>query len=679
MVKITPPPPPPALRHKWRLGSLLKRAFLAQKQRAKNSVAPFNPLCGVANRQIAPRLFFSAESRKQRTGRHPLSAPTRGLGLIEVLVAGAIGSVIMIGSVKSLSFSLQASQVARAGLTELELRNTINLALGGGFSGSCGTNLNPKTGTLKGDNKAKGIGYVDRLLIDGQMPPAIQTGESFKGDLRIVKMALKGDESTDPKTSPQNRHFIVYYRKENLGAFSSIGQQKCQAKVGSQEEDLSGCYYSHCLLSYGLNTDEEVTRCQVMDCQSNTQVQFRPCGGNTFFYGFDSWDGTPICGPFPEDLVPKHTPYSEILPRVTDLRNTQSTQYHQHVYHGYYTGLNMLMIQGVSGGIGLLNILMGTTWNITAIAHEGKLLLGDLRTGGVTYQRTSVLFTQNGYTWPISLSRTYGGGIIHSDGEHIIDCMCSHKNDSLYNALEDCDFLWKKYNKKYINAGHKNVCVTGRNPPCKNFKVDDLDDHEYFDHKVLYMRQEGLKHKNRDFRPLNYQNAGMDAQNHTPPQYYPYALGYPDCHKKSQVFLSLPLPCKDGFFWNTNLCACERYPVSPLPPVPDCGNMTRREWHPYVWGIDGILAGVNKRSLYCVKLLTARLVDPNTYTLSTSENQVDNCERDWTTEQKSANRFVHEFCKYKNDPFPEDSAGKVTSACPAGKYFNLITCTCDPL
>ena len=590
-------------------------------------------------------------------------------------MAGAIGSVIMIGSVKSLSFSLQASQVARAGLTELELRNTINLALGGGFSGSCGTNLNPKTGTLKGDNKAKGIGYVDRLLIDGQMPPAIQTGESFKGDLRIVKMALKGDESTDPKTSPQNRHFIVYYRKENLGAFSSIGQQKCQAKVGSQAEDLSGCYYSHCLLSYGLNTDEEVTRCQVMDCQSNTQVQFRPCGGNTFFYGFDSWDGTPICGPFPEDLVPDHESYDTVLRKANIGEENHYTAPEPLTSSGFALGRRLAHRINVEvPGAPTIHIhpfreiLMGTNWNAYFSRSTKKSHLGDLRADSVGYVGDlQPLLTQLGYTWkPPSI--VYNSGVIHKATDHIIDCMCSHISDAQFNSinLTHCSHLAKHYNSLYSEektgvsltwtdgVSRSNQRIQSGGPTLQTQHGNEPD----MLRKILYMRQ---KHKNKDFKSL----IGN-----------PLRYGYPDCYENSQVFLSLPLPCPDGFFWNTNLCSCERYPVSPVPPVPDCGTPSSHKWpaYPYVRGLSGVLAGVNRKSLYCVKLLTARLVDPNEY-----EFTGNNCEKNWTAGQKSANRFVHEFCKHKDDPFPEDANGQARSACPEGEFFNLVTCTCDLL
>ena len=160
----------------------------------------------------------------------------------------------------------------------------------------------------------------------------------------------------------------------------------------------------------------------------------------------------------------------------------------------------------------------------------------------------------------------------------------------------------------------------------------------------------------------------------------------PKCFGNRQVMISDPFPCPKGFFWNLNLCACERIPTRPLPTdVPTCNFSRSSKWNnDFLQGVEGVLAGVNKYSLHCVKLLTARLKinTDKLRTITLNANPINSAHQynirsstlktnyDYTYNLcPLPENLEHEFCVDKDDPLP----------CDDGTFFNLITCTCDPL
>ena len=198
-----------------------------------------------------------------------LSRKTRGIGLVETLVAGAIGSVIIAGSMRSLQIAVESSQVAHTTLSEAEFRQMINQFFTPDNNQKCLDNFKritaEKTGGkynvgVFGDNSEWGVGEVFKL--DTSIP--LVKGKDFKGDLEIVKMELRGEFSTTPPgdaddptktTSPVDRHFVVFYKKIGMGSYSTVGTGKCQVKdtaKGITTEDLTGCYVNHCPLSLKL-------------------------------------------------------------------------------------------------------------------------------------------------------------------------------------------------------------------------------------------------------------------------------------------------------------------------------------------------------------------------------------------------------------------------------------------
>ena len=240
-----------------------------------------------------------------------MSAPTRGLGLIEVLVGGAIGSVVVAGSMKSLQLSLESAQVVRSSLSESELRFSLAQILTN--EEDCKANLkptadnvpDPKAVGLYGAKRDWGRGEVVQLKknignnVAGDASTEaddillVEQGVSFKGDLNIVKMVLKGssaeDDNNNPKKGLRTRTFVVYYRKEGMGSFSTLGGEDCT------ESDQKGCYFNQCQVEYQLQdqANPEVTKCQVADC---VNYGSGGSGGQVDCYHADDQDGIEASG-----------------------------------------------------------------------------------------------------------------------------------------------------------------------------------------------------------------------------------------------------------------------------------------------------------------------------------------------------------------------------------------------
>ena len=128
---------------------------------------------------------------------------------------------------------------------------------------------------LYGANREYGLGEVVRLAKtlgnadNTDDTPVLKKGVAFKGDLNIVKMALKGSSDTgdanNPKKNKVTRTFVVYYKKEAMGSYSTLGGEPCT------ESDLSGCYFNQCQVQYQLDDDDTTSTnfdkvCSVSDC-----------------------------------------------------------------------------------------------------------------------------------------------------------------------------------------------------------------------------------------------------------------------------------------------------------------------------------------------------------------------------------------------------------------------------
>ncbi len=200
-------------------------------------------------------------------------------------MAGAVGGVIIAGSMKSLSLSLQSAQVVKSSLSESDLRHSIGQVLNN--SADCLANFKPTGATapsdpeqassigLYGADREWGVGQIVRLVktqgnTDNSDDTALlKKGVAFKGDLTIVKMELKGtlpspkDGTTKLTKQTAFRSFLVYYKKERMGAYSTLGGKDCT------DTDQSGCYFNQCQIEYRQDdptTSPNEGSCSVSDC-----------------------------------------------------------------------------------------------------------------------------------------------------------------------------------------------------------------------------------------------------------------------------------------------------------------------------------------------------------------------------------------------------------------------------
>ena len=240
----------------------------------------------------------------------PSLSGKKGMGLAEVLVAGAVGGVIIAGSMKSLSLSMQSAQVARSSLSESDMRHSISQILSN--TGDCLANFDPTPTPntvptdpeqasalgLYGDNRDWAVGEVVRLAktlgnSDNTDDVALlKKGVAFKGDLEIVQMELKGSLASSPPDSDKTvlkkavRNFVVFYKKVGMGGYSTLGGEPCTTS------NKAGCYFSQCTVEYQRDDDDSTSTdftkiCSVSDC-----VSYGSGGGGANCYQVDDGDGS---------------------------------------------------------------------------------------------------------------------------------------------------------------------------------------------------------------------------------------------------------------------------------------------------------------------------------------------------------------------------------------------------
>ena len=192
----------------------------------------------------------------------------RGISLVEVLVAGAIASVIMLGSAQSIIFAMQSGAVSKAILTENDFRLTVNKALDG--QDDLGNNKCKNNLDISEDNKKLKtedvVVPVEGLNFEGE---SVITVGDFKNEIEVVKMEVKTKGANDVRERTGN--FIIYYKKKNLGNLNTVARQIC----GPDPDDptklkLDGCFTKKCNLDYTVDdsdtTDTNEFDCKVLDC-----------------------------------------------------------------------------------------------------------------------------------------------------------------------------------------------------------------------------------------------------------------------------------------------------------------------------------------------------------------------------------------------------------------------------
>ena len=209
---------------------------------------------------------------------------------MEILVAGAIGGVMVAGHMKTLQLSLESNLVAKSSLAEADLHYTIGQALQGqdclaNFKTKTQADPNPYAQGLYGDDREWGIGEVFQLKKGGTV--VLEKGEDFKRILEIVKMSLKGDpnpkdDSTNiTKGATATRQFVVYYKKVGLGGYSTLAGEPCD------KDKLQGCYFNQCGVRLKESPGDPV--CVKLDC-ANYGSQGSGGGGNPDCYHVDKTD-----------------------------------------------------------------------------------------------------------------------------------------------------------------------------------------------------------------------------------------------------------------------------------------------------------------------------------------------------------------------------------------------------
>ena len=161
-----------------------------------------------------------------------------GFGLLEVLVASVVGTILISGSAKFMQITLQTSNVAKSILIENDFKATIAQGLKdkGCASSADDALLKPaslKTGTTTDD----GIGEFKDAIV---LPGGIQKGD-FKGSIEVIKMELRGVAGDD------TRDFVVYYKKKHLGTLSAPDPENC---TDTPAVKVTGCYNHYCTVAY---------------------------------------------------------------------------------------------------------------------------------------------------------------------------------------------------------------------------------------------------------------------------------------------------------------------------------------------------------------------------------------------------------------------------------------------
>ena len=268
----------------------IKAWLFSTKAWSKNSVAPCPPPCGVANRQITPRLFFSAENCDWRTERRPLSAPKRGdtgLGLAELLVASGLGIVIGMASLDTLKVTMQTAQTVKTDLEVQKLAYEVKTFFSDEVN--CKNTLQP----LHLSDKANQSG---RVLVSAGGPDLKQIGGWTPSLIEIQGVELL-NEGTD-KNHPQ-RTLAVLYTKPYARGRETLGGESCSTT------DKSGCYYHTCVVDYrcdddncGLlsDTDSGSDKCEPVTCHKGKGFQGMSCDGEFEYLRRVNSDGSRECG-----------------------------------------------------------------------------------------------------------------------------------------------------------------------------------------------------------------------------------------------------------------------------------------------------------------------------------------------------------------------------------------------
>ena len=262
---------------------------------------------------------------KSLTVKTPLvRKPRSGFSLAEVLVVGVVGSVILAGSLQSLSVTVQSSQVIRSSLVEKDFVKSVGKIVSA--PALCKANFKPATGKIEGtygtgtittltdkvckydvtgctdtsQNKEYPYSPLTTCKVASDCPEPSHTctggGSStetkkcvgaisitseddtstsnvkeyeFKNALEIISLELTADEdpAEPPKGADKIRTFSVFYKKLGMGQLTELIPGQCERKTGTVSAKTDGCYSHQCKIRYRLNdAGTAVLNCEALDC-----------------------------------------------------------------------------------------------------------------------------------------------------------------------------------------------------------------------------------------------------------------------------------------------------------------------------------------------------------------------------------------------------------------------------
>ena len=205
----------------------------------------------------------------------------KGFGLVETLIASAIGLTLVLALAKTSTGQYNFYKAVTSVFDEQDLSYSLGKVLTDDVS--CKANLKPSR-LNNGDMPALVQGLNNPDVADMTL---IETGTNFKS-LSIVKINLSGDG--DPKTQAVSRELTVYFKRKGI---------KTKDNNPCSSADTSGCYTTKCLLKYqvenNFDPDKEVTLCDVQTCagRAGNNLSGIQCSGG-YLVGFDS-QGQKVC------------------------------------------------------------------------------------------------------------------------------------------------------------------------------------------------------------------------------------------------------------------------------------------------------------------------------------------------------------------------------------------------
>ena len=116
-------------------------------------------------------------------------------------------------------------------------------------------------------------------------PSVLKTGTMFSEHLEIISIRLDSipsltvskvkfnryknlEEDTDSNTHSDNKRFVIFYKKKNMGRLSTLaGGPHCEVGTEDEEAKVEDCYFVQCDVRYKLNASGSIPSvCEMQTC-----------------------------------------------------------------------------------------------------------------------------------------------------------------------------------------------------------------------------------------------------------------------------------------------------------------------------------------------------------------------------------------------------------------------------